>query len=271
MDLRRDDFLPQVGDKDGLSIVIRKCPPLEFDKALFLPDLRHALSRFYTLKGEVHPDPVWTVAKELWGAWIYINLPPVTEINIKRKLDKEIQRLDKLKRTVVSKRGASWEKDMKKFILDLENGFDLRSRHQASIDLLVETFEIEIGEDEELLYQDNCVPGPDGKCVRMRACAGDDKEWLKDAIERKLKLENKDVKNQKKLAKIKEEKEALAKMKTVNDSTENLIVNVEDVSKDNNFKAPLRIEPSKVVKQVSHAPTKTRNSNAVNKANIWDE
>ena len=45
---------------------------------------------------------------------MFINHPPVTEINIKKNLDKEIQRLDKLTRTVVSKRGASWEKDMKK-------------------------------------------------------------------------------------------------------------------------------------------------------------
>ena len=146
MDLRRHDSLLQVGDKDGLSFVIKKCPPLEFDKALFLPDLRHALSRIYTLKSELHPDPVWTVANELWGAWIFVNLPPVTEINIKRKLDKEVQRLDKIKRTVDSKWEASWEREIRKFILDLENGFDLRSRHQASIDLLVETFEIDIGE-----------------------------------------------------------------------------------------------------------------------------
>ena len=186
MELRRDDSLLQIGDKAGLSFVIQKCLPLEPDKAIFLPTLRHALSRIYTLKSDLHPDPVWTVAKEVWEAWIFINLTPITEINIKGKLDKVVQRLEKLKHTNVSKRGPSWEKEVKKFIIDLENGFDIRSKHQASIDLLVEKFEIEIGEEEELLYQDNCVPGPDGRCPRKRACAGDDKVWLKDAMVGKL-------------------------------------------------------------------------------------
>jgi hypothetical protein len=164
MDLRKSDVLLTFGEENGLPVVLKKCLPLDFDRAHPLPDLRDALSRIYTLRSECHPDPVWTVAKELWCDWIYINLPPVTEINIKKKLDNQIQNLDKLKHTNLSKRGPSWVKNVKQLLIDLDNGFDLRSTHQASIDLLSEEFEIDVGEDEELLYQDNCVPGEDGKC-----------------------------------------------------------------------------------------------------------
>ena len=99
MDLRKSDILWKFGEENGLCVILRKCQPLDFDKAQPLPDLRHALSRIYTLKSEFHPDPVWTVAKELWYDWIFINLPPVHDINIKKKLDKEIVRFYKLRYT----------------------------------------------------------------------------------------------------------------------------------------------------------------------------
>lgn len=213
MDLRKGDVLLTFGEENSLPVVLKKCLPLDFDRVQPLPDLRHSLSRVYTLKSENHPDPVWTVAKELWYDWIYINLPPVTEINIKKKLDKHIQNLENLKKTNLSKRGPTWETNVRKLLVDLDNGFDLRSRHQASIDILTEEFEIVVGEDEELLYQDNCVPGEDGKCPRLRACAGEDLDWLNDANERREKMEKKDEKLKSKIAKIKADKAALAKLK----------------------------------------------------------
>ena len=107
MELRKDDILWSFGQENDLLVEFKKQAPLDFTKAQLLPDLRHALSRVYTLQSEHHPDAVCTVAKELWCDWIYINLPPVTEINIKKKLDKQLLRIEKLKRTSLTKRGAS--------------------------------------------------------------------------------------------------------------------------------------------------------------------
>jgi hypothetical protein len=89
MELRKDDILWSFGQENDLQVEFRKHEPLDFTKAQLLPDLRHALSRVYTLKSENHPEAVWAVAKELWCDWIYINLPPVTEINIRKKLEKQ--------------------------------------------------------------------------------------------------------------------------------------------------------------------------------------
>ena len=95
---------------------------------------------------------------------------------------------------------------MRQLLVDMDNGMDLRSWHKASIELLTEDFEIAVGEDEELLYADNCVPGDDGKCTRKRVCAGEDQVWLKDADQRKLQLENIDEKFKRRNARIKAEK-----------------------------------------------------------------
>ena len=122
MDLRKTDVILKFGEEDGLQCVLFKCQPLEFDKVQLLPDLRHALSRVYTLKSEGHPDPTWLAAKELWFDWIYANLPPYYESWIKKLLEKELKRIDKLRWTHTSKRKATWNKEMTKLVTDLDNG-----------------------------------------------------------------------------------------------------------------------------------------------------
>ena len=256
MDLRKSDILLKFGEENGLCVVLHKSQPLDFDRAQSLPDLRHALSRVFTLRSENYPDPVWTVAKELWCDWIYINLPPVHEINIKKKLEREIQNLEKLKRTNLSKRGPTWEKSVRKLLLDLDNGFDLRSREQASIDILTEQFEIEVGEEEELLYTDNCVPNETGKCERKRACSGDDLDWIKDANERRSKLEKKDGRFKKKTANILKDKAALKKMKdkeTVVDP-DTVLEPADDILEEDNEAEDFKAPPSYSSKVVQNFP-----------------
>ena len=107
MDLRKTDVVLKFGDEAGLQIVLYKCQPLEFDKVQLLPDLRHALSRVYTLKAEGQDARTWLAAKELWFDWIYANLPPYYESWIKKLLEKEIKRIDKLRWTHPSKRKAT--------------------------------------------------------------------------------------------------------------------------------------------------------------------
>ena len=126
MELRKTDVLVRFGVENGLEVVIEKCSPLDFKKAQPLLCLRHALSRIHTLKSEGNPDPTWVVAKELWHAWIYANLPPFYESWIKKVLEKEMKRINKLKWTNLTKRKKSWETEVKQLILDLDNGLDLR-------------------------------------------------------------------------------------------------------------------------------------------------
>ena len=79
-------------------------------------------------------------------------------------LVKQMKRIDKLRWINSSKRKATWKKDIQRVILDLDNGLDLRSDSQTTIDFLTDELSIEVGPDEELLYLDNCVPGEDGRC-----------------------------------------------------------------------------------------------------------
>ena len=88
MDLRKNDTLLQFGEESDVPVILMKTPPLDFQKAQPLPSLRQALSRYFTLKSAGSQDPAWDVAKELWYDWIFINLPPLTEINIKRRIEK---------------------------------------------------------------------------------------------------------------------------------------------------------------------------------------
>ena len=248
-----------------------KLSSLDFESAQPLPDLRHVLARLYTLKAEGCADPEWKLAKELWSDWIFINLPPFNEINIKKKIEKEFKKVEKLKRTHSSKRGETWKKEMKTLLIDLDNGFDIRSFHQDTIDLLTEDYEIDVGEDEELLYEDNCVPGGDGKCPRKRACAGDDKVWIKEALERKMNIENKNEKANKKSAKIAQDQEALKKQKEVESRSvihpEPDIPDSEYELQEDIYEVHPRIEPSKVVQDLSAKSILTRSNQEPLKTN----
>ena len=161
-------------------------------------------NRAYMVKQEL--------AWELWYDWIYANIPPVAINTIIKKLDQIFTHVDKLMRTGHQKRGPTWRRAMEKLILDLDNGLDLRSFHSASNAHLIEEFGIEVGVEEEQLYEDNCIP-IDGKCVRKIFITGVDPVWLKDAKERQDKLEKKSELGKRKQARVNKEKAALEKLK----------------------------------------------------------
>ena len=266
MELRKTDVLVKFGVENGLEVVIEKCPPLDFKKVQPLPSLRHALSRVYTLKSEGYPDPTWVVAKELWYAWIYANLPPFYESWIKKVLEKEMKRINKLKWTHLSKRKKSWETEMKQLILDLDNGLDLRSNNQATLNLLTEELGIEVGEDEDLLYQDNCVPGEDGRCRMKVVVGGDDKVWLRETIEAEKKAERREDLFQKRKSRITKDREALMNLKVTQSAEDNpeIADPVEvDIIDSDTFIAHPRCEASKVVQNLSdtqHISTRSKPS-----------
>ena len=201
-----------------LEFILKKCPPLDFSVAQQLPDLRHVLSRLWNILEDFPPNTDARLARakrqlaeELWYDWIYINIPPVHVNNIVRKLDNLYKEVDKLNRTSQDKRGPTWRKQMEKLNSDLSNGFDLRSSHSASLELLTDEFGIAVGEEEELLYKDNCIP-INGKCPRVRFCAGVDSDWVKEATTRQELLEKRDEFAGRKALRIQQAKDALAQL-----------------------------------------------------------
>ena len=138
--------------------------------------------------------------------------------------------------------------------MDLDNGFDIRSYHQASNADLIEEFGIEVSEEEEQLYQDNCVP-IDGKCPRKIFISGVDPKWVMAAQERRDALEKKEQFADRKKQRILKQKAALEQMKAKDKPEEK-----QDTEEENNevlarsdsneyFKVSARFEPSKAVKQ----------------------
>ena len=176
----------ELGAGTEVDIIIRKTHHLDFSKKQALPDIRHVISRMFTILSEYDsrmPDKEAAVrkqvAQELWESWIHMNVPPVNVTNIGRKLEKLLKLVNKLRFTAVAKRGKSWYSEMQKLKADLENGFDIRSFHSKSQELLEEEYGIEVGEEEEALYVDNCVP-VDGKCKRKAYVTKIDPKWVKE-------------------------------------------------------------------------------------------
>ena len=152
MDLKGKDILFKLGEGSPEEIVFKKTPPLDFTKKQFLPRILHLISRKYTILSEL--DGNWhdrekkvlkDLAQELWNNWIHMNVPPIQLKNVELKLDKLFKQVTKLKKTIPSKRGPTWIKEMQKLKSELQNGFDIRSFHQASIDLLANEYDIEFG------------------------------------------------------------------------------------------------------------------------------
>ena len=168
----------RIGEGTDHEIVLKKTDPLDMSGAQLLPDMRHVLSRYFTIAQEV---PVrqqqrdktirQALASELWYDWIYLNLPPVNVKNIDIKLEKLVKSVTSLRDNPVAKRGATWIQKMKQLNLDINNGWDIRSYHATSISILEEQYEVLIGEEEEKLYQNNCVP-VDDKCPRKMVVCG---------------------------------------------------------------------------------------------------
>ena len=278
MDLKKSDVLLELGVGSEVEIIIRKTPPLDFSKKQALPNTRHVISRKLTLLADYDirmPDKEATVrkqvAQELWDAWIHMNVPPVNIKNIENKLDKLFKLVTKLKNTATAKRGKSWSSEMEKLKVDLDNGFDIRSFHPKSQELLEEDFGIEVGKEEEALYVDNCVP-VDGKCKRKAYVTKIDPKWVKEKKKEQDELELEEAKNKKKAEKIANEKKALVDSNAANASTnekvdqislDNILGTDESIQRhDSNefFSPPFNLQQSKVVKPASVQSTSTRAS-----------
>ena len=201
------------------------------------------------------------MASEIWFDGIFLNLPPVSVKNIGLKLEKLVSTVKSLRDYPAKKRGPTWVKNMQQLTIDLEIGWDIRSFHPTSIAILTEEYEVEIGDDEEHLYKDNCVP-VDGKCPRKMVVGGTDQVWLKAALERVSLLEKREEFADKKDERTKQVREALKK---ISDDNRNSIVkeqdNVEDINcNDESFKVPKNLKHSTVVPSFRASSKSTRSS-----------
>ena len=125
-----------------------------------------------------------------------------------------------------------------------------------------EEYEVLIGEDEEKLYQDNCV-SVEGKCPRNMVVGGTDQKWLKAAQER---IEN--LEKSKLFAERREErkKKVAEKLKKIRDDAAASVVRevnpevVDDTGEE--FKAPRSAYQSQVVPTKKGDTRSTRSTSA---------
>ena len=273
MDLKSRDILLKIGEGSAVEIVIKKVTPLDFTKRQALPSIRHVISRKYTIIAGFDPKlqdkdikARNQVANELWYNWIYMNVPPVVLKNIKKKLDELFKNVTKLVKTSSSKRGQTWFTEMEALRLSLDNGFDIRSFHTSSIEILTKEYGIDITEEEEKLYVDNCVPEGDGKCKRKVSVSGVDPVWARKAVKRQEQLEKLEEYAVRRTLRIETEKKALAEEKAKNEEllgtvdTEAFAASFDD-DNSNEFTPAAYLKPSKVVRTSSATvPRSTRSS-----------
>ena len=131
--LRSSDTLLKVGEGSEHEVVIKRADPLDLSRAQQLPDIRHVLSRYFTLLDDIPLKQVdrdrtarQVLSNEIWFDWIFLNLPPVEVKNIGLRLDKLVNFVKSLSKYPVKKRGPT---DMKQLFQDLDNGWDVRSFH----------------------------------------------------------------------------------------------------------------------------------------------
>ena len=93
MNLKSKDNLVKLGEGSEFVISIKKHPPLDFSQAQALPDIKHVLSRRWTLLSEFPANMQdrqtlvnKKLAYELYYDSIMINVPPINIKNIIKRL-----------------------------------------------------------------------------------------------------------------------------------------------------------------------------------------
>ena len=161
METRKDNNLACLGE----ITFNKRRDPLDLSKAQQLPTNRYVIERYLTsmkdkpLRLKNKKDTVvHELAEELQYIWIFMNIPPLTTNGVKRQLEKLFAIFDKLRFTAVHKQKDSWHREVNNLISSLDNGHDIKTDDAKTIHDVVEQYGIVPGEEEELLYVDNCVP-----------------------------------------------------------------------------------------------------------------
>lgn len=226
--LRKSSVLWEV---KGVKFLVAE--PLNFSRAQMLPNFKHLVERYLTMSREKESNfklICQTLACEFEYEWIYMNIYPISVKAIKVKMMRFLGDVDKLRWTAVSKRGITWNEKMDDLISILDNGVDIKCLDTETIEYMEEIFGVAEGEEELLLYRDNCKPdgkdepvrhshkykdwllGDWGKCPRLRSCSGVDKGWLHELITARNEEEKKEGNRLKKQKKILEDRLKLQKL-----------------------------------------------------------
>ena len=223
--LRKDSVLWEL---KGIKFSVAE--PLDFSKAQMLPSFKHLIERYLTLnksKESTMKSICQTLASEFEFSWIYMNVYPISTRAIKEKMSRFLTDVDKIRRTAEAKRGKTWNEKVDDLISILENGVDIKCSDAERIDYMEEIFGVAEGDDEILLYKDNCKPkvpeeavrhstkhkdwllGDWGTCRRQRSCSGVDKGWLKELIVKRDEEEKREGNKEKRQKKIAEDRRKL--------------------------------------------------------------
>ena len=162
-----------------------------------LPDHRYLYERYFTLLNELPSTMkgknnivIGDLAKEFTFIWTHCNIPFKSRKWIETILNKLTTGIVKLKKYPVEKRGSKFDSQVNDLRKSLECGLDIFGENR--IETLKTDLGLVYGEEERLLYEDNCIPNSDGVCPRSRWCGGEDYQWNRKAAERRRKLDRKE-------------------------------------------------------------------------------
>ena len=214
MNLRKDDVL-----FESFDIKFMKRALLDLSVSQQLPTYRFLIERYYTKMNELpktmsgkKDKVIQDLTNDFRFTWIFMNTPPKSYKTCKEIFTKFIDNFHKLRHTAVSKRKDTWIREVADLKSILDDGVDIRSFDKQICDSIITECSVEVGEEEELLYKDNCVR-IGNCCPRLRWCGGVDTAWWKGAIIRRNKLEKQEVYRIRREARIAAEKAALEKLK----------------------------------------------------------
>ena len=216
MATRASDFLFKLGEGKELEVIFKKRGPLDFSKCVQMPSNKEVIERYFTIKNDLpqHEPTVSTslnaLSDQLCTEWVHMNIPSVQSKNVrKHHVEPLLQKLKKLQKTAKAKRKDKWHTDLDNFVSNLDNGFDIIAKDEEAKDWMIVEFGIEFGQEEQELYDDNCVPDDSGKCPRKRWVGGVDKLWKKELEEDQEFQEWRENRKEIKKANIEKDREAL--------------------------------------------------------------
>ena len=141
------------------NVKFMETEPLDFSKAQQLPSFKHLIKRYLTLirdRGSNMKTAIHYLAKEFEYNWIFMNVYPISVKAIKEKFTRFLSDVDKMKRCAVTKRGPTWNEKADDLISILDNGVDIKCHDPTLVEYMEAVFGVKEGEDEVLLYNDNC-------------------------------------------------------------------------------------------------------------------
>ena len=214
MNLRKDDVL-----FDAFGIKFRKREELDLSVSQQLPTYRFLVERFYTKMLELpktmsgkKDKVIREMTEDFRFTWIFMNIPPKTYNSCKQIITAFINTFYKLRYTTVAKQKESWNKEVADLKSKLDDGVDIRSLDKSVCECIVNEYGVEVEEEEEMLYKDNCVRESNNSCPRVQWCAGVDTAWWRSALIRRNKLEKQEMYKVRREARLAAEKAALEKL-----------------------------------------------------------